>query len=96
MRKASKKYMLFNAKLEPTVNSKIKVKDDLHGAAIATCHDQTGIVGILGSGSNCAYFNGIKAEKSNYGLGYILADEGSANYFGKVLLKNFLEDKSSV
>ncbi len=75
------------------INSKIKVKDDLHGAAIATCHDQTGIVGILGSGSNCAYFNGIKAEKSNYGLGYILADEGSANYFGKVLLKNFLEDK---
>lgn len=75
------------------VNSKIKVKDDLYGAAIAACHDKTGIVGILGSGANCAYFNGKKPEKNNYGLGYILADEGSANYFGKMLLKNFLEDK---
>jgi len=75
------------------VNSKIKVKDDLYGAAIAACHDQTGIVGILGSGANCAYYNGKKPEKNNYGLGYILADEGSANYFGKMLLKNFLEDK---
>lgn len=75
------------------VNSKIKVKDDLYGAAIAACHDKTGIVGILGSGANCAYFNGKKPEKNNYGLGYILADEGSANYFGKILLKNFLEDK---
>ena len=75
------------------INSKIKVKDDLHGAAIAVCHDKSGIVGILGSGSNCAYFNGVKPEKSNFGLGYILADEGSANYFGKVLLKNFLEGK---
>jgi N-acetylglucosamine kinase-like BadF-type ATPase len=75
------------------VNSKIKVKDDLYGAAIAACHDKTGIVGILGSGANCAYYNGKKPEKNNYGLGYILADEGSANYFGKILLKNFLEDK---
>ncbi len=73
------------------VNSKIKVKDDLHGAAIAACHNKTGIVGILGSGSNCAYFNGKKPEKNDYGLGYILADEGSANYFGKILLKHFLE-----
>lgn len=75
------------------VNSKIKVKDDVYGAAIAACHHKTGIVGILGSGANCAYYNGKKPEKNNYGLGYILADEGSANYFGKMLLKNFLEDK---
>ncbi|WP_199117088.1 hypothetical protein [Pedobacter sp. ASV28] len=75
------------------VNSKIKVKDDLYGAAIAACHNKSGIVGILGSGANCAYFNGKKPEKNNYGLGYILADEGSANHFGKMLLKHFLEDR---
>lgn len=75
------------------INAKVRVKDDLHGAAIAACHDQTGIVGILGSGSNCAYFNGRRPEHNDYGLGYILADEGSANYFGKILLKNFLEGK---
>lgn len=74
-------------------NAKIKVKDDLYGAAIAACFDKPGIVSILGSGANCAYFNGKKPEKNNYGLGYILGDEGSSNYFGKLLLKNFLEDK---
>ena len=75
------------------INSKIKVSDDLYGASIAACYDQKGIVGILGSGANCAYFDGKKPEKNNYGLGFILGDEGSANYLGKILLKNFLEDK---
>jgi len=75
------------------INSKIKVSDDLYGASIAACYDQKGIVGILGSGANCAYFDGKKLEKNNYGLGFILGDEGSANYLGKILLKNFLEDK---
>src|SRR5690606_36484124 len=47
------------------INSKIKVRDDVYGAAIAACHDQTGIVGILGSGANCAYYNGKNPEKNN-------------------------------
>lgn len=75
------------------INAKVKVKDDLQGAAIAACHDKTGIVGILGSGANCAFFNGKKLEANANGLGYILGDEGSANYFGKILLKNYLECK---
>ncbi|RZK60000.1 MAG: hypothetical protein EOO91_03070 [Pedobacter sp.] len=74
-------------------NAKIKVEDDIYGASIAACYNQTGIVGILGSGANCAYFDGKKPEKNNFGLGYILGDEGSANYLGKILLKNYLEDK---
>ncbi|KQC02360.1 hypothetical protein [Pedobacter sp. Hv1] len=75
------------------INSRIKVKDDLYGASIAACYDKKGIVGILGSGANCAYFDGKKPEHNNYGLGFILGDEGSANYLGRMLLKNFLEDK---
>lgn len=74
-------------------NSKIKVKDDIYGASIAACYNHRGIVGILGSGANCAYFDGKKPEKNNFGLGFILGDEGSANYLGKILLKNYLEDK---
>jgi N-acetylglucosamine kinase-like BadF-type ATPase len=74
-------------------NAKIKVRDDLYGASIAACFNQTGIVGILGSGANCAYFDGKNPEKNNYGLGFILGDEGSANYLGKILLKNYLEGK---
>ena len=74
-------------------NSKITVKDDLYGASIAACYNQTGIVCILGSGSNCAYYDGKNPEQNNYGLGFILGDEGSANYLGKILLKRYLENK---
>ncbi len=74
-------------------NSKITVNDDLYGASIAACYNETGIVGILGSGSNCAYYDGKNPEQNNYGLGFILGDEGSANYLGKILLKKYLEDK---
>ncbi|WP_285010913.1 hypothetical protein [Pedobacter faecalis] len=73
--------------------SKILVKDDIYGAAISACYNHTGIVGILGSGANCAYFDGKNPEKNNYGLGFILGDEGSANYLGKVLLKHFMQNK---
>lgn len=73
------------------INAKVKVNDDVYGAALAACHDKNGVVGILGSGANCAYYDGKKLESNAYGLGYILGDEGSANYLGRVLLKNLLE-----
>jgi len=73
--------------------AKISVHDDLHGAAIAACFNKTGIVGILGSGANCAYFNGHHPVANNFGLGFILGDEGSANYLGKIILKHFLQEK---
>lgn len=74
-------------------HSRITVKDDITGAAIAACYNQEGIVSILGSGAHCAYFDGRKPQKNNFGLGFILGDEGSSNYLGKILLKNFLEEK---
>lgn len=74
-------------------HSKITVKDDLYGAAISACYNNSGIVGILGSGANCAYFDGKNPEKNNFGLGFILGDEGSANYLGKIILRNFIQDK---
>jgi N-acetylglucosamine kinase-like BadF-type ATPase len=73
--------------------SKITVQDDLYGAAIAACYTKTGIVGILGSGANCAYFNGQHPVHNNFGLGFILGDEGSANYLGKIILKYYLQEK---
>jgi hypothetical protein len=74
-------------------NSKIKVRDDLYGAAVSACYNANGIVGILGSGSNCSYFDGKKLEKNNFGLGFVLGDEGSANYLGKIVLKSFMQGK---
>lgn len=71
---------------------KVYVYHDLQAAAIATCGDHAGLVGILGSGSNLGYFNGRRMEVNNFGLGYILADEGSANWLGRNLLRAFLTD----
>lgn len=74
-------------------NSKVVVRDDLYGAAIAACRNDTGIVCVLGSGSNCAYFDGKYLEPNNFGLGFLLGDEGSSNYLGKKLLKAFMQEK---
>ncbi len=69
---------------------KVVVKDDIYAAALATCQAKPGIVCILGSGSNAAYFDGKKIKPNNYGLGYILADEGSANWIGMKIIKSYL------
>ncbi len=73
--------------------ARITVKDDLYGAALAACFNNSGIVGLLGSGANCAWFDGKNPERNNFGLGFILGDEGSANYLGKKLLVDFLKEE---
>ena len=73
--------------------SRIVVDHDLKAAALAACGDEPCVLGILGSGSNAAFFDGKKVNLNNYGLGYILGDEGSANWLGVNLLKSFLNDK---
>lgn len=73
-------------------NAKVKVNHDLLASAISTFGDEKGIIGIIGSGSNAASYNGKKIIENNYGLGYILADEGSTNWLAKQLLKDFLTD----
>jgi N-acetylglucosamine kinase-like BadF-type ATPase len=72
--------------------SKVVVEHDLKAAALAACGDEKGIIGILGSGSNAAYFDSKKICENNFGLGYILGDEGSGNWLGRRLLKSYLND----
>lgn len=76
----------------PTVNT-IKVDHDLTGAALATAKDAPGIACIIGTGSNSCYFDGNKVHESVPALGFILGDEGSGAYFGKILLSKFLYNK---
>ena len=73
--------------------AKVVVQTDLAGAAIATCGDTKGIVCILGTGSNCCYYDGKRVHRSNAGLGYVLGDEAGGTYFGKKILKLFLYGK---
>jgi glucosamine kinase len=76
-------------------NAKVKVETDLTGAALAVCGNEKGIVCILGTGSNCCYYDGKKVRQGNGGLGYILGDEASGTYFGKKILTQFLYGKLS-
>ncbi len=75
--------------------AKVSVQTDLMGAALATCGNERGIVCILGTGSNCCYYDGKKIHQGNAGLGYILGDEASGTYFGKIILKKYLYGKLS-
>jgi len=69
---------------------KVFVEHDLKAAALAASGDSPCIAATIGSGSNAAYYNGRSIKENNYGLGFILADEGSANWMGRQLLKDFL------
>lgn len=72
--------------------SDIKVLDDLTGAARALCGKEKGIACILGTGSNSCYFNGKKIIKNSPGIGYVLGDEGSGAFMGKMLIQHYLYD----
>ena len=67
----------------------IEVQGDMLAAARALCGEKKGIVSILGTGSNCCYYNGKKIAEQKPSLGYIAGDEGSGNYLGKRVLQYY-------
>ena len=64
------------------------VEEDTMAAVYATTVTPA-VVCILGTGSNCCYFNGTSIVNKSPSLGFIVMDEGSGNYFGKELLKAY-------
>lgn len=68
----------------------VLVEHDLLASALATCGNEPGIACIIGTGSNSCWFDGKNVHEKNYGLGYVLGDEGSGSYFGKKLLTWYL------
>ena len=72
--------------------AKIKADHDMMAAARALCGREKGIACILGTGSNCCYFDGKKIVKNTPGLGYALGDEGSGAYLGKKVIQYYLYD----
>ncbi len=67
-------------------NAKVVVKEDTMAAVKASTNDAA-VVCILGTGSNCSFFDGTKIHQKVPAMGYLLMDEASGNYFGKELLK---------
>src|ERR1700761_3879806 len=70
----------------------ISVDSDLLGSAYATCGHEKGLCCVLGTGSNISFFDGEEIHSGQHGLGYILGDEGSGTWFGKLLITDFLYD----
>ncbi len=86
------KQVVYNAFAAFFKFAKITVGHDIEAAAIACCRNAPGIVSICASGSNAAWYDGKKVKPNNYGLGYILADEGSGNWLGRQLIKGFMNE----
>lgn len=71
--------------------SPVSVESDLLGAARGLLGNEAGLACILGTGSNSCFYDGEKIVKTVRPLGYVLGDEGSNSYLGKVLVSNILK-----
>ncbi len=71
--------------------AEISFHSDMLAAARALFGDGSGIVAIMGTGSNsCLYENGKIVSNIRPG-GYVLGDEGSGTALGKALLADFIK-----
>ncbi|MBC3846523.1 N-acetylglucosamine kinase [Winogradskyella echinorum] len=72
-------------------NAEVEVREDTY-AAVRACintNDEAAVVCILGTGSNCSYFDGEILHQRVDSLGFILMDDASGNYFGKQLIRDY-------
>ena len=70
--------------------NKFSIKEDTYAAIYSTADENSkSIVCILGTGSNCTYYDGENIDQRVISLGYILMDDASGNYFGRQLLRDY-------
>jgi N-acetylglucosamine kinase-like BadF-type ATPase len=70
--------------------SNFSILEDTYAAVYAaTQPNDPAIVCIMGTGSNCTYFDGKEIEQRITSLGYVLMDEASGNFFGKQLIRAY-------
>lgn len=76
---------------EVFVNAEITVEEDTMAAVYSTIkHDgEAAVVCILGTGSNCSYYDGKQLRQDVVSLGYIIMDDASGNYFGRQLIRDY-------
>ena len=72
-------------------NADVLVDEDTMAAVYATINNPTeaAVVCILGTGSNCSYFDGKQLHQRVKSLGYSIMDDASGNYYGKELLRDY-------
>jgi len=73
--------------------AEIEIHEDTIAAVKSLQTSSPGIVCILGTGSNCSYYDGERTHQKIVSLGYIIMDLASGNYYGKQLLKQYYYNK---
>lgn len=74
--------------------AKTVVREDTFAAIYSTTKvGHQGIVCILGTGSNCSYYDGHQLFQKVISLGYIPMDDGSGNFFGRKLIRDYYYHK---
>ena len=73
------------------LNAIIEVQEDTMAAVRSTLNhdDEPAVVCIMGTGSNCSYFDGKTLQQRVKSLGYNIMDDASGNYFGKQLIRDY-------
>ena len=75
-------------------NANITVYEDTYAAVFATTpKNEQAIVCILGTGSNCSFFDGHVLHQKVQSLGYIAMDDASGNRFGRHLIRAYYFNK---
>lgn len=69
----------------------IEVNEDTLAAVYSTINHpkEAAVVCILGTGSNCSYYDGNILHQRVKSLGYTLMDDASGNYYGKQLIRDY-------
>ena len=72
-------------------NAVVLVEEDTLAAVRATINheNEAAVVCIMGTGSNCSYYDGEKLHQRVKSLGYTLMDDASGNYYGKQLIRDY-------
>ena len=76
------------------INALINVKEDTYAAVFSAAKKgEKSIVSIIGTGSNCTYFDGENIHQKVTSLGYVLMDDASGNYFGRQMIRDYFFEK---
>ena len=72
-------------------NAEVKVEEDTMAAVYGTVNhvNEAAVVCILGTGSNCSYYDGETLHQRVQSLGYILMDDAAGNYYGKQMIRDY-------
>lgn len=73
--------------------SQVQIYSDVEGAYLALNGTKEGTIAILGTGSVVCHYDTKCGFSIDGGFGYLLGDEGSGYYFGKLLLNKLLNQE---